>query len=964
VTPVKVRSLRAPVAAAALVLAAATATADAQFLTRPHLEWHTLETTHFRIHHPRAMEAWTRTLAERIESVHDAVTAVVGSAPAARTDIVVDDPYNVANGIAFASIGAPVIYVWPTPPEPGLDLGAHRGWSELLAVHEFAHLAHLTRPSRNPWQRLVWRLLPENLGPIARRAPRWVTEGYATWVEGELTGSGRPYGIFRPAVLRQLALEGRLPSYGALNGSDAFLGGSMAYLAGSAYLEWLVQQRGEQSLRDLWRRMTARADRGFVAAFRGVYGESPDDLYRRFTVEVTGEALRIEDTLRAAGLVEGELLQRRNWITGRPAVSPDGEHLAIALPERERAGRLVIWSAEEEPEPERVTRARERVLERDPQDVAAISIYPRPRRALATLEPAAGRPHADPRFLRDGDHVLVTRAEPLPDGTMRPDVFIWNWRRDELRRVTHGAGVRTPDASPDGRDAVAVRCLAGSCDVVIVDLATGAVETLVRGSAFRSYARPRYSPDGSRIVVAVQERGPWRLAIIDRASGAVRELPGPADVSRYDASFLEGGDTLVAISEEGGIPNVHEVAVATGESRPLTRVLGAAMAPEPSRADAWVYYLLLHGKGLDVVRVRRDTARIRRTIVLSPERFPAAPVEPSEPVDTFAVAALSPSRTYGLGPRMHRFLPATSGSAEWLSVGATIVGTDPVGRLSWTLQGVHAEDGGWRGVALGSEWRRWRPWVGLDLFHVRHDPSRSDDALLATTGLDARYTGAMAGLRLVRQIGSRREEYRLGGSAGRLSIDGEHEARTLAFAELGARARTGNDLSLTGTLLVHGSSGRTADETWTRGVGGASLELARRGTGIALEVTGGQVTRDAPAYEQFVLGGAPPPLTDSPLLSQRVAIPALPFAARGADRFAIGRVSLSGDGLSPYWLVANVGDLSGRWNRVIGIEEDLSTEGIPLIRVPAARVLAGVGYSLDEPARKEWRWYFSAIIRP
>jgi hypothetical protein len=604
------------------------------------------------------------------------------------------------------------------------------------------------------------------------------------------------------------------------------------------------------------------------------------------------------------------------------------------------------------------------MLERDPQDVAAISFYPPAKRAIATLEAASGRPHADPRFLSDGEHILVTRAEPLPDGTMRPDLFIWNWERDELRRVTHGAGVRTPDPSAAGNEAVGVRCVGGSCDVVVVDLASGAVTTLVEGSPFRSYARPRFAPDGARIVVAVQERGPWNLTIIDRATGELRALPGPAGVSRYDASFLQSGDTLIAISEDGGIPNVARIAIATGEATALTRVLGAAMGPEPSRADAWVYFLRLHAKGLDVARVRRDSVFVDRTIALDPERFPAAPVSPSEPVDTFAVAAVPPSRSYGLGPRTHRFIPATSGSAEWLSVGATIVSTDPVGRLSWTLQGVYAEDGGWRGAALGTEWRRWRPWIGVDLFHVRQDPSRADDALPGTTSLDAEYAGGSAGLRLVRSIGSRREEYRIGASAGRVSSSGAHATRSLAFAELGATARAGNESSITGTLLLHGSSGRTSGDGWHRSVVGAALELARRGNGIGLEITGGRVTRDAPGYEQFALGGAPPPLTDTPLLSQRVAIPALPVGARAGDRFAVGRLALTGGGMSPYYLLANVGDLSGRWNRVIGIEEDLSTEAIPLIRLPAVRALAGVGYSLDEPARKEWRWYFSAIIRP
>src|SRR5688572_29527564 len=100
----------------------------------------------------------------------------------------------------------------------------------MLATHELAHVAHLTRPSRNFWQRTFWGMLPASIGPIARRSPRWAYEGYATVLEGQITGSGRPNGAWRPAVLRQWAIEGRLPSYGALSGSPTYRGNDFPYL--------------------------------------------------------------------------------------------------------------------------------------------------------------------------------------------------------------------------------------------------------------------------------------------------------------------------------------------------------------------------------------------------------------------------------------------------------------------------------------------------------------------------------------------------------------------------------------------------------------------------------------------------------------------------------------------------------------------------------------------------------------
>jgi hypothetical protein len=202
---------------AALALAAVAVVASpagAQLAPRPWLDWRTTETEHFVFHYPVAYREWTLSLAARIEGVRDQVQRLVAFAPERRVHVVVDDPANQANGYAFTPLDAPTIVLWPTPPDPREEIGHARVWQELLVTHEFAHVAHLTRPSRNPFRRLLWSLSPVPLGPIALKSPRWVLEGYATYVEGRVTGSGRPNNAWRAAMLRQFALEGRMPSYG------------------------------------------------------------------------------------------------------------------------------------------------------------------------------------------------------------------------------------------------------------------------------------------------------------------------------------------------------------------------------------------------------------------------------------------------------------------------------------------------------------------------------------------------------------------------------------------------------------------------------------------------------------------------------------------------------------------------------------------------------------------------------
>jgi dipeptidyl aminopeptidase/acylaminoacyl peptidase len=393
----------------------------AQALVRPWLDWRTTETEHFAFHYPAEYREWTRALAARIEGVRQQVQGVVGSGPSARVQIVVDDPGNASNGFAFTPLDAPTIVFWPTPPDPRSEIGNYRVWQELLATHEYAHVAHLTRPSRNRLQRLLYALSPVPIGPIAAKSPRWVLEGYATYVEGRVTGTGRPNNAWRAAMLRQFALEGRLPSYAGLNASGGWDGGSFAYLAGSAYLEWLAKREGDSSVVALWRRMTAVTDRSFDQAFVGIYGDSPAALYGRFSAEVTAEALGLERAMRREGIVNGSLVQRLARTTGDPAVSPDGRFVALTVRRPDAPSELVVWRTAPAPD----TARRRRVAEqqrRDPDDVPDRMFYPPPKKAVITLVTTDGAPYETPRWLGDNRHLLVTRRLPQRDGSIRPDL--------------------------------------------------------------------------------------------------------------------------------------------------------------------------------------------------------------------------------------------------------------------------------------------------------------------------------------------------------------------------------------------------------------------------------------------------------------------------------------------------------------------------------------------------------------
>jgi hypothetical protein len=937
---------------------------------RPWLHWQSTQTEHFVFHYPSAYREWTFALAERIEAVRSEVANVVGFAPRNRVHIVVDDPINDANGYAFTTLDAPTIVLWPVSPDPRADIGNYAVWQELLATHEFAHVAHLTRPSRNRWQRFIRSLSPVPLGPIATKAPRWVTEGYATYVEGRVSGSGRPNHAWRAAILRQFALEGRLPSYGQLNSTSGWKSGEFAYLAGSAFLEWLARREGDSSVVALWRRLTSKTERSFASAFAGVYGGSPSELYGRFTVELTADAVEIARALRHQQLTEGELVQRLARYTGDPAVAPDGRFVALTIRKEKAPSALVVWKTEPEPDTLAIARRAEQ-LRRDPQDVPDRSFYPPAKRVVATLVAGDGYPYETPRWFADNRRLLVTRNMPAPDGTIRPDLFIWSAEDGALRRITRRAALRDADPSPDGKWAAAVRCEHGWCDLVRVDLSTREVRVLRAGSVRRNYYRPRISRKTGEIAVAEQLGDRWRVARVSPFTGELRYADPDDGVNRYDATYDVDGTSLVTTAERDGFVNLERLSADGAAPVPLTRVTGAAVAADVA-PDGDVWYLNLHSSGFDLRRVHPDSVRIDAPLptvvvgdtlssVLPPRRRTGIGVDTA----TSAPATSHVEQRYGFGPSRFRYVPFATAGYGGGTVGLALVRSDPVGRLGVQLLGVAGASALPAGASITITSRAPRTVLGVSGWYSHEAPSRELPAALEA-GLDLERGGAA--LRIDRR------RVRDGGElTGMLAVLGEVQqpaffaqaVRRAAIVGFGATLRQVDDdvrylLAIDGLGELGASDGQYARQRSSLLFGTARTDRSLFTTRLAYGTVGGG--RGA-ARERYVVGGFRSPLIDPAYDGRRIDAPAYPAGSAEGLTFASYRVGIPLDPVEAFYAGATT-DFFQTQRRSYGVEMRERVPAVAALGTPEASVLAGFARAQDDPVRGDWRFYLSVTLHP
>lgn len=883
---------------AALLLALA---APAAFAQGPAAEWRTIALPHFRVHYPAEYEAWAMRAAGRLESIRLEVSKEVGFTPPQTIDVLITNPIAQPNGSAWPLLDSPRMIFYAEPPGPDEQLGAFGHWIDLLSVHETAHLVHMLRPTRNPLGRVLEKSVVP-LNPITLRAPRWVLEGYATVIEGRVTGAGRPTSTIRALILRRWAESGRLPTYGQLNSDQRFLGMSMAYLAGSAYLEWLERRSSPESLRNLWARMTARQRRSFDEAFAGVFGDTPDRLYGQFTAELTASAMTLR---RASALQEGVLFQVTPRASGEPAVSPDGSRLAVVIRAKDQPEKLVIWSTAAATEEESRHAARiEKILARDPEDVPPVRTKPLPRKPFHSLTMPDGGDIRTPRWTRDGKALIFAHRVPDAEGVLHFDLYRWDF--EELTRITILADVREADPL-DERSAVAVRSRFGASQLVTVDLANGAVTPLGEATIDQVITGPRVSPDGKQVAHVAHRGGRWTLMVDD--------TPIPVAGDPATPAWLSNEELVVTVFSRG-FAELHRVRPG-GISSPITRTAGGAFDPAPA-SDGRIFFTSLDPDGY-VVRVLEKVETARDVPAYDEAHVPALSPLPGArgAADTPRGASVDAGRPYGIGRQEWSWFAGQSHALGYRATEAGVRFGDVVGRLN-TL--VMASLGDEHGVAVASAWRGWPVEVHAHVYRTGNDD-----------GVELRGEWSR----------------RFPRSSLRL------EAGTLASERLFATGAF-STRQIRGTMRFEEGVRFEVNDAHYRAVLNASVRAGATRIGARYQRDGGST---------ISLGGLSSSILPRSAYALRVLDPALPVATLAGDEYDGWRIETTVPGV-PFTAFYQRHDFSGAQLSLAGVEAELRAEPFPILKLPGLGFTLGAARIFDAPFEGDIHWWLGMRWRP
>ena len=528
--------MRVLVALAVLSLAAP---AGAQYFGRNKVQYDRfdfaiLQTPHFDVYYYASEQAAARIAAQLAERWYARLSAALDHRFTQRQPIILYASHahfaqtSIISGTIAEGIGG---FTDHLAGRVVLPFAAGLGETDHVLGHEIVHA----------FQRDILK----GRGRSMAMLPLWFAEGMAEYLSvRELDANTRMW-------LRDSADADKLPTIAQLDDPRWF-----PYRYGQALWEFLARTYGEATVA---RALNSRATGGGIGRLKDVTGKDAATLtkeWHAFIRRATATTRRCDAA--PDGCVEPTRIIGAEQNGGRmnvaPALSPDGRRV-VFLSERDGYSVDVFLA-------DAARGVVSRKLLNGGTDAHVDS--------LQFIDSGGAWDRSGRSFvlatLRDGRAALT--VFDMPDGGIRQELLVPSVDQ-----------IFSPAWSPDGQQIVFSAQKGGFTDLYLIDVRSGALKQITADAY--SDLQPAWSPDGRRIVFATDRFsssltalsfGRYELATIDVATGAVRLVGGLPDAKNIDPHWTADGQTLVFVSDAGGVSNVYTMNLRSGRIARVTDV--------------------------------------------------------------------------------------------------------------------------------------------------------------------------------------------------------------------------------------------------------------------------------------------------------------------------------------------------------------------------------------------------------
>ncbi|MBT7408325.1 MAG: hypothetical protein HN826_01355 [Methylococcales bacterium] len=622
------------------------------------LDWKTHESKHFSVHFYPEEEDIAKKVTAIAEDRYQILTRYFSWIPETKTDIVISDEVDFANGSA-SPIPRNTINLYVSKPNHAYQFSYH-DWMTLLITHELTHIIHLDMARRAPHflRKVLGRFIL--LFPNALQ-PSWFVEGLATYQE---TSQQHQFGRGQSAyfnMLMRIEVKNGIKSLSQLNiPFDQWPGRQSIYLYGYFFYEFIEQKYGEKKLKHFINhysqylipfRINNNSKKVLGKNLKVIWKEFENYLSNKFQPQLDSIAIKHNN---------GQKLSHSGYYSGNSVALTDGTLYYI--------------------ENDGFTQAR--IMKRLPNQAKAEFVTTLLKGQLSDI-------HAD-------NGLLISQQERCDNTYIYKDLYVLPPNSTKLKQLTHCGRYVFASWSPDGKQIIAVHHHLGQNQLHLLSSDGKLVETLWQGKNDTSVLQPDWSPDGQNIVASVwRKNSRWNLEEFSLINRQWSQLTHD-QVTKSHPHYSNNNQTILFSAAYNGIPNLYQFNKQSSQITQISNVIGGAFQPIQANLKMPIYYTGYDQTGFNLYQLDKpintpvttsqqiipqgDQFRSSRGVAqLSFNNKGKTPVyQINSPFKTSSYSAYSE-----LIPSY--WLPAAISSESMIAIGAQTSGNDPLKRHSYQL---------------------------------------------------------------------------------------------------------------------------------------------------------------------------------------------------------------------------------------------------------------------------------------
>lgn len=618
----------------ALLLCVSSSTALA--LNDTSLKWNTITTPHFEVHYHDGAEWTAQQVARVAEEINGPITELYQYEPKYPVHFIIKDTQDYANGAAYFYENR--VELWATNLEFGFR--GTTDWVRNVVTHEYTHIVSIQAGRRMP-QRIpavyfqligfeeekrsdVLQGYPKNIVSFPFSGvmmPPWFAEGVAQYQSPDVAYDC--WDTHRDMILRSAVLEDKMLTYDQMGffGKNG-LGAEQVYDHGYGLVTYIAGRYGAEAIANATHELKTIYHLNMDGALSAATGKNGDGLYNEWKAYLKERYDRQVAPIKPNERI-GSAIASKGYMTIGPTLAPDGETVAYRSNAGHDYSTTSLYTIKLERSTEKKTREEAKFI--------------------------AGGASSTPQFSPDGTKILFSRKGPVNlYGADINDLYVYDIKKDDDKRLTKSARMSDADYSPDGKRIIAVHNSDGTHKLMVMDAdGKNPVVLFERHSATQMY-NPHFSPNGRRILFGIFEGSTREIATVDSTGGDFQYvLKSPND--ERDARWISD-DRIIFSSDRTGIFNIYEMDLESGWVEQKSNVIGGAFQPDISRNGRVIVYTGYSADGYSVLQLDGAAQPVQTLDRVTFAQRAAGEFDECEDLRATAMARESGGATLALAP--------------------------------------------------------------------------------------------------------------------------------------------------------------------------------------------------------------------------------------------------------------------------------------------------------------------------